>query len=438
MSQYAKDMNHILAALNTPESDSDNTTAPLPNDEETENIIHAYPVEGGGLLFTQTPLEEDQQPQPIIDSQEPTPRREPPHFLSFVFILLLFLLLDVADNQLIALMTPTATVTITPTVRTVTIQSTTLLGKVLSPITLTESQTVPTTGHGHQNAQAATGSLTFYNGSFSSQTINAGTVYTGQDGVQVALDQTVTIPAANPPYVGQATVSASALQVGAAGNIQAGDISIKENTLIINNSQFSGGQDSRDFSVVTKADTDTAAATLQAKVTASMTAALQSQLTPAEQMQMKPCSPTVTADHRVGEEATQLTVTVSEMCTAIAYNTKELTDRATRLLTAQAVTTVGKGYMLFGEVKVTVTKADTPNKTGVLLSFTTQGSYAYQLTAPLQERIKTLIAGKPRLEAIHLLSTLPGVRRVTITGITDNNLLPEDGQHITFLVFISL
>src|SRR6266852_943617 len=57
--------------------------------------------------------------------------------------------------------------------------------RTLAPVTLTRSLTIPTTGTGHQDARAATGILTFYNGNFSPQSIPIGTVFTGHDGVQV-------------------------------------------------------------------------------------------------------------------------------------------------------------------------------------------------------------------------------------------------------------
>src|SRR6266851_9100062 len=36
--------------------------------------------------------------------------------------------------------------------------------RTLAPVTLTREATIPTTGHGHQDARAATGAVTFYNG----------------------------------------------------------------------------------------------------------------------------------------------------------------------------------------------------------------------------------------------------------------------------------
>src|SRR5216683_7709088 len=108
MSQYAQEIKHILASLNEPENGNEH---PLP-DEETLETIHVYPVEGGGVLFTKEPIEPD---ETIIESQQqPTNAKEPPFFLYFCLILCFFLLFDVADNQLLALMTPTATVTIIP------------------------------------------------------------------------------------------------------------------------------------------------------------------------------------------------------------------------------------------------------------------------------------------------------------------------------------
>src|SRR5258708_4276283 len=86
--------------------------------------------------------------------------------------------------------------------------------RTLAPITITRSVTAPTTGHGHQDAQAATGPLTFYNGNANPQAVARGTVLTGADSIQVATEQSVTIPAANPPSFGQATIPATAIRAG--------------------------------------------------------------------------------------------------------------------------------------------------------------------------------------------------------------------------------
>src|SRR5712692_8265707 len=218
--------------------------------EEEQATIHVYPVAGGGILFSKVPL--DQEEPTIIESEKepdaenpwikhPTvPGKGPPSFLSFLLILCFFVLFDMADSQLTALLAPTITVTLTPKAHTIsttgvfplgTAGSTNgLQGRVLPTFTLTQSASTTATGHAHQDAKHATGRLTLYNGLFSAQWVPSGTVFAGQDGVHVATSQSVTIPSGNPPSYGQATVSAYAVQAGSAGNIAARDI----NTTIAN------------------------------------------------------------------------------------------------------------------------------------------------------------------------------------------------------------
>lgn len=424
MSQYAKDIRSFLASKEQDTPDAENS--PQETEQSQGNVIHVYHTPEGGVILSSVELDDEEQP-PIVDAEKPAPQpaNAPPPFLVFCFLLVLFVLLDVADNQLITLMTPTVTIAVTPSVKTISVESTAALGKLLSPLTVSESQTVATTGQGHQNAQIATGVLTFYNGLSTNQTVPAETVFTGQDGVQVTVHQTVTIPAALPPQFGETTVPATATNPGTAGNIAAFDISIAlSNSLSVKNlAAFTGGRDHRDFQIVTGGDISTAAQTLKAKVTSSMNAALQGQLLPDQELQPTPCHPTVTADHSVGDEANTVTVTVSEMCSAIAYDTTALKSTAMQLLTTKGAT-AGNGYTLYGDIEVHIIKATAQNNT-VILSFAAYGTYLYQLTAKAQERLKTLVAGKPRLTALHLLSTVPGIDRATISGINDNDQLPD-------------
>jgi hypothetical protein len=442
MSQYAKEIKYILATLN--EHGNEHAT-PLPEEEELDTI-HVYPVEGGGILLTRTPIEDEEPAAPVIDSQgdQPTTRatpRTPSPFVLFLLLLCLFVVGDLADSQLLALMTPTVTIAITPEVHTITLQSTASLGKLLSPITLTESQTVPTTGHGHQDARAATGTLTFYNGLATAQQVAAGTVLTGNDGIQVAIDQRILIPANSPPTDGEAQVPAHALHSGANGDIPPQDINstLSSGLYVKNLTAFSGGQDARDFLLVTKADRGRAAATLQAKVTASMSAALQGQLLPGQVLHPLPCSPAIAADHAPGEEAASLTVTVSDTCTAVAYDLQQLQTRATHLLTTQATHTFGTGYLLSGNVQVSVTRATaTPTTPAVTLAFTCSGTFAYTLTKQAQQHIKVLLAGQPRLDALRWLMQQPGIHTASITGIPDNHPLPDDLSHLHLLIVVLL
>src|SRR5260370_35371702 len=79
----------------------------------------------------------------------------------------------------------TVSVTLAARSQQVSLTGTLQLGRVLNPITLSQSQTVPTTGHGHQDAKQATGYITFYNGQLTSVFIPAATTLTGNNRVHI-------------------------------------------------------------------------------------------------------------------------------------------------------------------------------------------------------------------------------------------------------------
>lgn len=447
-SRYAAQLEQMLSALSEPAEQEE----PMLADDEAIPTIHVYPVEGGRLLLSLEPLESEEPDQDeavphVIDSLPPnrTPtssmyppaQPRPPRFVLFLLLLCTFLLLDAADSQLISFLTPTVTITLTPQAHRLTLTSTAQLGRLLAPLTLSQSQTILTTGHGHQDAQAATGTLTLYNGSVNPQAIPGGTVLTGRDGVQVVTAQSVTIPANNPPLDGQATVPTHALRPGATGNIAVGDINMAIASFLIvkNLTPFVGGQDARDFQVVAQADRTALETTLKAKVASSMTAALQGQLTAGEIWQALSCTHTVTANHAVGEEASSLTVSVSETCTTIAYHAEELHQRGMHLLTGQALHVLGAGYQLDGSISVRVLRATVAPSGGVWLAFSCQATWVYQINP---RQLIPLLAGQPRERALRLLLHLRGIRTATISGVEGNTPLPVDPQHLTFLEVVEL
>jgi VCBS repeat-containing protein len=356
----------------------------------------------------------------------------------------LFLIVTTLAFQLYCIANPPiATITIMPKSQTVTLSGTLQLGRVLPPLTLSQSQTAPTTGKGHQDAKQAQGAITFYNGLFTSQTISQGTILTGTSGIQVVTDQDASIPAANPPIFGQVTISAHAINAGVSGNIPPYDINqacCANAVLAKNTTPFHGGQDERNFQTVAKADLATTASPLKTAVAQSMRGALQGQVQANEQLQMLPCTPTVSSDHQSGQEATQVKVSVSETCSAVAYNSQELERKATGLLTRQAVQKVGVGYSLFGEVHVKVTQTSvthTPTPL-VFLSFKAHGTWIYGLSQKAQEQIKHMIAGKTTQQAVTLLASSKGIEQVSIrfTGFGDNTRLPKNTGYIHLTIFV--
>jgi Baseplate J-like protein len=357
---------------------------------------------------------------------------------AYIFVCFsLFLILATLTFQLYCMFNPlTATVTILPKSQTVTLTSTLQLGRVLPPLTISQSQTTPATGHGHQSARVATGTVTFFNGLFTQQFIASGTVYTGQDGVAIVTTEDAAIPAGSPSSgYGTATVTAQAVTAGTSGNIPGGDITITiNNGLLVRNNQFSNGQDARTYTTVAQHDIHSISTVLKTTLANSITGALEGQRKPQEQIQLLPCTPTVTSDHQPGEEATTVKVTVSETCSAIAYNSQELQTKATSFLATQAQQKAGAGYSLFGTVQVSVKQATVSSTTPhlVFLPFIATGTWIYGISGKAQEQIKESIAGKNTQQAQHLLAQMPGVESATIrfSGFGDDTRLPKTAEYI--------
>jgi hypothetical protein len=335
----------------------------------------------------------------------------------------------------------TVTVTLLAKSQQINLTGTLQLGRLLNPITISQSATVNTTGHAHQDATQAIGELIFYNGQGSQVTIPAGTILTGSDGQQVETSQDTTIPPANPPSLGQVIVSAHASTPGSAGNIAAEDINttVAIAVFVKNISAFHGGQDERSYQVVTKTDITNAATPLQVTLAQSVQGALQGQLKNGEALQANPCSPTVTPDHQIGAEAAQVKVTVSLTCSGIAYNTQELTNSVMQLLTTQATEKLGNGYSLLGNPETRVLAASAQNQK-VVVSFKAQGLWVYGLSSTEQKHIKRIIAGKTKENAMQLLLSLPDIERVSMqsSGFGDDSRVPKNVQYIHLVILAGI
>jgi hypothetical protein len=396
--------------------------------------------------------------EPPTDEQEPVgePRGEPEetaplfqrHRRIVPVLVGLFCLLVAATLAIaivLPLLTPTATVTIVPVSKQVHMSSTLTLaigaqpggtaqipGRVLSSVTMSQDQSAPTTGRAHQDAQAAHGSITLYNAAPYAQTIAAGTLLTGTDGTEVTTDQDVTIPAAILPTDGQVTVSAHALETGPAGNISAGDIygACCRANVFAANGPFTGGQNARDYQTATQADIDTVARSLKKSLDQSEQAAMQTQVRANETLiTPSPCQTTVTPDHRPGEEATQVHVTVSETCTGIVYTTQAYQDNITQALNQQAAKQLGAGYTPIGQPQNTIAHVSTQDRQHITLQVNIAGTYDYQLSQEQLQQIKTLVAGKSKAQATAAVLRVPGVQSIEISS-NQGSTLPSDSARI--------
>ena len=434
MTNHLEDEIRALVA-NMNNQESQDTTQPPQNDIQDVYVLIVREQEEDHTQVVES--------KPLVPTDPAPVTLQHDSFLSaYVFVCCsLFLILSTLVFQLYCIINPlVATITIIPKSQEVTLTGTLQVGRLLNPITISQSQVTQTTGKRHQDAKAATGTVTFYNGLFTQQFVASGTVYSGNDGVEIVTTQDATIPEGSPSTgYGTTTVTAQAVAAGTSGNIQAGDIYITiNNGLLVRNTQFSGGQDERTYTTVTQHDIHSISTMLKTTIAQSITGALEGQLRPDEQLQILPCTPTVKSDHQPGEEATTVKVTVAETCSAVTYNSQELATKATTYLQAQAQHTAG--YSLFGTPQIRVTQATVNSTTHhlVFLSFKATGTWIYGLSATAQERIKELVAGKTTQEAQQLLAALPGIAQSTIqfSSFGDDTKLPKQGSNIHLSIIV--
>ncbi len=452
--KYVKEVQELLAQLDNDGYSQDKqpfvTNTP---EQETDVYIEEYEEEQRITLIRKKPYgmpvtrqEDEESELSDLDTAplttKPTPQPVTNAFIGALLLGLLVPLFCIA-LQLYFIANPfTVTVTLAAKTQHLSLTGTLQLGRALNPITLSQSQSVQTTGHGHQDARNAIGSITFYNGQPAQEFVPAGAILTSANGIHIATNQDATIPAAdltaNPPVFGQVTVAAQATIVGSGGNIAAYDINetcCAPSVVAKNTQNFSGGQDARDFQTVTKQDIANAATPLKTTLVQSMQNTLTGQLKSGEALTSHHCSQTTTADHQAGEEASQVKVTVSETCSSIAYDTQALETKVTALLTAQAIKKLGTGYSILESPQITVTQATAAKQ--VMLSFTSVSRWIYALNSQEQNHMKKIIAGKTKEQALQRLYRLPGIEQVSMqfAGFGDDTSIPKNlsSIHLTII-----
>ena len=315
--------------------------------------------------------------------------------------------------------------------------------RLLSVTTPAVAQTVPTTGKGHTSAMHAMGTVTFYNEATYPQTIVAGTVLTGADGIHIVTDTAALIPAGNPPRFGVVTVPAHAVLPGPGGNIAAFDLSglcCAAGVAVKNTVAFTGGQRARDYMAVAQRDVAEITGSLATTLTRSSQATFEMQVRPNEQ-EVAPahCTPTVHTDHPVGGEATQVTVTVTVTCQGEVYDVRETKVLAATLLAQQAARTLGANYEVVGEVttQITQVRLRDPHQGTLLLSVWAEGVWSYPVSETRLHQLASLIAGKRVQDARTLLLHMQGIRAATImlSGGT-GAILPTHPEQISMRMLI--
>ncbi len=379
----------------------------------------------------------------VIESKTPKSapavKPEPAQYFALFacFTSLLLIVYLVTTAFFLTFFPPAVTVTLLMNIKTITTNATIQLpARAIPPITLSQTASASATGKGHQDAKSATGYITFYNGQFSEQFVPAGKVLTGSDGIAVMTDQDATIPAGNPPAYGQVTVSAHTVSPGTSENIQAYDINQPccfASVLAKNTSSFTGGQNARDYTVVTQADVENAVLTLKTSLTQSMHGALEAQVKQTETLIPVLCNPTVIPDHQAGQEAKEVTVTVSETCSGIVYDTQALAQKARTILATQATHQLGTSYRLLGDVQASILQTTVRN-TAIVLKVRSQGTWGYSISPVTEERLLHKIAGKTKQDALTCLVKTPGIQAARIAGVEESQKLPKSVSAIHLVI----
>jgi len=435
-------------------------------DVEEEEDSQALPPTVEGTLDTDrnstVPLPDEQtappSPAPTTELHKAAPSVQPkrrpsmrPRLIVLIVALVAVLATLIGLNisfALLPLFVPSATVTLVTTSQHLTTTDTLELvtsgianptkhqipGRVLPAITMSQQKRVSTTGTGHQDATAAHGILTFYNSATYPQTVPAGTLVTGTDGMQVVTDTDATIPAASFPTFGQRSIMAHAVLVGPQGNIRAGDVygaCCRVNVSAVN-SAFTGGQNARTYQTVAPQDIQGVVNSVTTSLAQSVQAALHTQVQATETL-VTPleCTQHMTPDHRVGEEATIVMVTIDETCTGSVYDTQAFTTMTTQEATQDATKRLGTVYTPT-DIQTSITQATRAAHGTVALQVKSSSVWAYQYGPEQEQRIKTMIAGMSRDKARAIVLHLVGVQSASVT-LTQGTTIPTDTAQIHLL-----
>lgn len=331
-------------------------------------------------------------------------------------------------TPLLSWLTPLkATITIMPARDSSTITRTVpiaqLGGHQLAPVSVTASATAATTGIGRRPATVATGAILLYNGTTTPQIVLAGTRIVGRSGIVVATSATVTVPAAILPTEGTVSVRGQALATGPGGNIAAGDLhgAAVQASIVADNGAFSGGAAAYTYQAVSARDIAHLVASLKASLLEQAGHQVQVQLAAGEASTTPSCSYQQQASASPGDETKQVTVREVATCQGLAYSSTALQVLATRWLARPS-------YMLAAapQTAVIVTKE--------LAQVTLAASWVYQWNKIEIARLRALLAGKTKVQALALLRQEEGIRNAFLTLSKDSQRLPSSGADIYLIV----
>ena len=146
------------------------------------------------------------------------------------------------------------------------------------------------------------------------------------------------------------------------------------------------------------------------------------------------CNPAISSDHRVKDEANDVTVQVSLTCQVLVYSDQTIHNAAASAYQHDGVATFGAGYGLVGDMVMGVITPLDANNVPQLV-FNVAGIWSFQYTDARRQAIGLMIAGKSQDAARLLLDTRKDIQNVAIsTSGVPGSALPTSLENIKIVV----
>jgi hypothetical protein len=317
--------------------------------------------------------------------------------------------------------------TASPQVKQADLVTRTIPAHVLSG-TASDSSTIATTGTKNEGGATAQGRVVFTNNGDTDVTVPDTLVLTTPSGVRFQVSEGFTVPAQQNGRNGKVTVTVTAQQPGAAGNIapHALDGTCCNDMLTVkNNDAFTGGADPQVTHVVAQSDIDGARNSLVTKLKAQILQQLRPQLQTGEIFAGQPSYQITTSSSvPVGAQADHVQVNVSLVGQATAYSSALATRTAAQLLRAYATQHLGPNYQAQSDPSVTAPPGVQPGSNGsAYISISVHGLWSYVLTEQQFSQWRQSIRGATLPAAQAYLKAQPGIANFQIN-------LPFGADHI--------
>jgi hypothetical protein len=198
----------------------------------------------------------------------------------------------------------------------------------------------------------------------------------------------------------------------------------------------------RDFSVVTSSDIGNVLNPLKAEISQTVQMKLLSEVSVGQSLIPPLCSNKISSNHKPGDEATQVKVTVSQTCKAITYDTASLQAKGSQIIMSLAQNTLGVHFFPIYGIQTSVVHAAISGVLPIKVSISVliHGTWFYQFSNREITFLKAKIAGKPINTSLQEIQSLPEIKEVRIhfQGFGNSYYLPKNIKYIHILIIYQL